>query len=120
MVFVFCSAQLLTIPLGLIVKLDNSARMNSSHCSLKRALKIKDRIKDYCDLFAVDLLHDLLDDEEWKVLENITECLKPITMLDIAALLQYCYRTRCDSQASGCLFTPDCCLYLSGWDAIHM
>jgi hypothetical protein len=60
-----------------MVILDNSTRWNSTYNSIKRGLKIKNRIRYFCDKYSTDLGPDVLSDTEWEYLAEIAEGLKP-------------------------------------------
>jgi hypothetical protein len=56
---------------------DNSTRWNSTYHSLHRGLKIKRRLRQFCDESRAALKDDCLSDEDWSHLQEIADALQP-------------------------------------------
>ena len=60
-----------------MVKLDNSTRWNSTYDSIRRGLKLKNRIRFFCIEYSDRIREDQLTDDDWNHLSEIFEGLKP-------------------------------------------
>jgi hypothetical protein len=61
----------------LMVKLDNATRWNSTYDSIRRGLKLKNRIRFFCIEYSDRISEDQLTDDDWNHLSEIFEGLKP-------------------------------------------
>jgi hypothetical protein len=62
---------------NLMVIQDNSTRWNSTYQSIHRGLKLKRRLRQFCDESKAALGEDCISDEDWIYLEEVAEALEP-------------------------------------------
>jgi hypothetical protein len=64
---------------------DNDTRWNSTYLSIVRGLKLKTKLQYYCMDNRKGLGADYLEEADWKVLQDVVECLEPfyICTLDL-------------------------------------
>jgi len=69
----------------LMVIADNDTRWNSTYLSIERGLKLKAKLQYYSMDNRKELGADYLEEADWKVLQDVVECLEPfyICTLDL-------------------------------------
>jgi hypothetical protein len=67
----------------LMVILDNSTRWNSTYYSIKRGLKLKERLMVYSSLNKAHISDDYLSDADWDHLQEIATALEPFEEVTI-------------------------------------
>ena len=83
--FVLIFALILIMCSDLMVIADNDTRWNSTYLSIVRGLKLKAKLQYYSMDNRKELGADYLEEADWKVLQDVVECLEPfyICTLDL-------------------------------------